>query len=113
MKNFFFIAFILFTAASVYAQDNAKTEIAEATKVLASKISEELNLDDNETLYLQRALYSTEETRVKAKEQLSHDPVQLNAINEKIEQAFHKMLVAKFSKSEISSIKQLIVQNRK
>lgn len=108
MKSIIYIAFIALTSIGVYAQDNGETEMAESSKALASKISQELNFDDSETLYLYRAIYSTEKTRLRAKEQLSDNPEQLSATNEKIEKAFHKMLTAKFSESEIASIKQLV-----
>lgn len=107
MKSIIYIAFIALTTIGVYAQDNSEQEIAESTKALATKISQELNFDDDETLYLYRSLYSIEKTRIRAEEQLSDNPEQLGATNEKIEKTFHKMLSAKFSESEIASIKQL------
>jgi len=108
MKSIIYIAFIVFTTIGVYAQDNGETEMAESSKALATKISQELNFDDNETLYLYRAIYSIEKTRHRAEEQLSDNPEQLSATNQKIKKTFHKMLAAKFSESEIASIKQLV-----
>lgn len=110
MKSIVYLAFIVLTSLGVYAQENSQQEMAETTKALATKISQELNFDDDETLYLYRALYSTEQTRKRAKEQLGSDPDVLNATNEKIEQSFYKMLTAKFSENEIASIKQLVAK---
>lgn len=110
MKSIIYIAFIALTTFGVYAQDNSQQEMAETTKALATKISQELSFDDSETLYLYRALYSTEQTRKRAQEQLTENPEELNATNEKIEQSFYKMLTAKFSENEIASIKQMVAK---
>jgi hypothetical protein len=110
MKSIIYIAFIAFTTIGIYAQENSQQEMAESTKALATKISQELSFDDDKTLYLYRALYSTEKTRLRAQEQLNDNPEQLDATNQKIETTFYKMLSAKFSENEIASIKQLVVK---
>jgi hypothetical protein len=110
MKAIIYIAFIALTSIGVYAQENAQQELAESTKVTATKISQELNLDDDQSIYLYRAIYSTEQTKQRALQQLGEDSEQLEEMNEKIDDQFNKMLKAKFSDSQIVNIKQLIAK---
>jgi len=108
MKSILYLAFFLFTSIGVYAQEVTQQSLVESTKETATKISQELNLDDNKTIYLHRAILSTEQTKLRAKEQLGENPEQLEAMVQKINDQFGKMLTAKFTETEITSIKKLI-----
>ncbi len=108
MKAIIYIAFIVLTSVGVYGQEINQQNLAESTKETATKISQELNFDDNESLYLYRAIYSTEQTKLKAKQQFGDNTEQLQEMNQKINDQFIKMLTAKFDASEIASIKQMM-----
>lgn len=108
MKSIIYIAFIAFTSMGAFAQNNSEQGIAETTKALATKISQELNFDDDKTLYLYRALYSTEQTRDRAEQQLGAEPEKLEETYEEINNSFNKMLTMKFSENEIAGIKQIM-----
>jgi hypothetical protein len=108
MKSIIYIAFFVLTSVGIYAQEINQQELAQNTKETATKISQELNFDDNESLYLYRAIYSTERTKLKAKQQLGDSAEQLQEMNQKINDQFIKMLSAKFDTSEIASIKQMM-----
>jgi hypothetical protein len=110
MKALIYIAFIALTSIGVYAQENTIQELAESTKAEATKISQELNFDDDQALYLYRAIYSTEQSKQRAHDQLEENSPQLQEFEQKIENQFGKMLEAKFSESEIVSIKALMVK---
>ncbi len=108
MKVFFYIALFLITSVGVYGQENTQQSISESSKATAAKVSEELNFDDSESMYLWRAIYSTEQSKQRAAQQLAEQSEQLKEMNKKIDDQFVKMLKAKFSDTEIVSIQQIL-----
>jgi hypothetical protein len=97
----------------VYAQDSNPQSLAESSKATATKISQELKLDDDRSLLLYRAIYSTELGRARAENNLSDDPEQLASTNKKIDESFVKILEGNFSEKEIAKIKQLYKTKKK
>ncbi len=91
----------------LYAQEANTQSLAETSKVTSTKISQELNFDDDKSLLLYRAIYSTELSRARAEEQLSDEPEQLQATNDKIDKSFSSILKGNFSESEIAQIKEM------
>lgn len=110
MKSVIYLAIISLTTIGVYAQDRNQDKIQESAKAIATKIGQELNFDDNKTLYLYKVLNSTGHTRQKAKQQLSSRPYELEETYRKIKDTFRKMLSLKFSEAEIADIKQLVAR---
>ena len=112
MKKFIYlIAIALFTFGG-YAQTLNKADLAETTKTTAYNISKELNFNDNQAMFLYRAVLSTAQSRKRAKEQLADDPEKLKSANKKVDEAFDRMLNAKFSETEVASIKELLKKEK-
>ena len=107
MKSIIYIAIFAMMSVGLYAQDTNQQSLAETTKETSYKISQELNLDDDKSVFLYRAIYSTERSRQRAEEQMSEKPEQLAATNQKIDKSFEDILKSNFSESEISQIKKL------
>lgn len=107
MKSIIYIAIFTIMSFGVNAQEANPKSLAETSKETSMKISQQLNLDDDQSLFLYRAIYSTEMSRVRAEEQLSSEPEQLKATNEKIDKSFVSILKSNFSESEITQIKKL------
>ncbi len=107
MKYLYIILFFAFTTISVSAQTDVN-ELYENTKELATKISSELNINEDNQLYLHRAIYSTELSKERALKQYSENPEMLESTNLQIQESFNKILEVKFDASQISAIKGLI-----
>ncbi len=106
MKSIIYFAFIALISVNAFAQETTREEIAENTKAVANKISEELNFDGDKSYYLHRAIYSLELSRFRAEEQFSNNPEKLQATNEKIDKSLPKILEANFTKEEIARIQK-------
>lgn len=107
MKYFYILLFFVFSTIGVSAQNFAQ-ELNDSAKVLAEKISTELNIDDEQQLYLQRAIYSTKLSEKRANDQFASNPDMLEESTTKIQEAFDKMLQLKFDANQITAIKGLI-----
>jgi hypothetical protein len=92
-------------SVSAQAQVN---ELYDSTKELATKISGELNISEENQIYLHRALYSSALSKEKAIKQYSNDPEMLESTNLQIKESLDSMLELKFTASQISAIKDLI-----
>lgn len=116
MKAFIYIAFIALTTVGVYAQQSSsqngssQQELADSTKELASKISQEFNFEDSETLYLHRAIYSTNLSKKRIHESLTENSEQFEDAMKQIDDQFEKMLKAKFDDLQITNIKDFIAK---
>lgn len=107
MKYLYILLFFVFTTVGVSAQTEVN-DIYDSTKELATKISGELNISEDNQVYLHRALYSTELSKERALKQYSDNPEMLEATNTQIQDSFNKLLELKFDASQISAIKDLI-----
>ena len=107
MKSIIYVAIFAFMSAGIYAQSSDQQSLAESSKETATQISQELNLDDEKSQFLYRAIYSTEMARQRADEQLSENAEELEATHQKIDTSFESILKSNFSESEISKIKKL------
>ena len=107
MKYLYIIIFFVFSTVGVSAQIDAN-ELYDSTKELATKISSELNINEENQIYLQRALYSTELSKQRALKQYSENPEMLESTNLQIQESFNSLLELKFNASQISAIKDLI-----
>lgn len=110
MKTIIYIAFIALTSIGVYAQESTQQELSESSKALALKVSQELNFDDNQTLYLQRAIYSTKQTKQRVRQQFGSNTSEYKDAEKKIDNQFVKMLKGKFNESEIATIKEFVAK---
>ena len=107
MKSIIYIAIFVLMSVGVYAQETDQQSLAESSKETSTKISQELNLDDDKSVFLYRAIYSTEMARQRADEQMSDDAEKLKATYQKIDKSFASILKGNFSESEIAQIKKL------
>jgi hypothetical protein len=107
MKYLYVVLFFVFSTIGVSAQSYAE-ELNQTAKELTVKISDELNIDSDKQIYLQRAIYSTKLSQRRANEQFSNNPDMLETSTVKIKEAFDKMLELKFDANQISAIKDLI-----
>jgi len=110
MKSFLYVAVACFFTLSVYSQNSNKDSIEEYAEKLSTSVSQELNFDDGERLYLYKALYAIEQTRRKTQGKPYSNPDELKSDNLKIDKTFERMLSVKFSDSEIVAINQLIAK---
>lgn len=106
MKSIIYFAFISLMSVNVFAQQMNQENIAEKTKVTATKISQELNFDDDKSYLLHRAIYSVELSRLRAEEQFSNDTEKLEATKQKINKTFPKILEVNFTEQEIANIQK-------
>ena len=107
MKYIYILLFFVFSAVGVTAQTDAN-QLYNTTKELATKISGELNISEDNQVYLHRVLYSSELSRERALKQYSDNPEMLESTNQQIDDSFDKLLELKFNVNEISTIKGLI-----
>ena len=107
MKYIYIFLFVLFSSLGVSAQKTTN-ELYDTTKELALEISNELNISQDNQVYLHRALYSTAISKDRAVKQYSNDPDMLEQTNSDIDEHFNKLLESKFNANQISAIKDLI-----
>ena len=107
MKSFIYIAIFTIMSFGVTAQEADSQSLADSSKETSTKISQELNFDDDKSLFLYRAIYSTELSRARAEEQYSDAPEKLEATHEKIDKSFESILKSNFTASEITQIKKM------
>ena len=107
MKSFIYIVMFAMMSVGVYAQETDQQSLAESSKEISTKISQELNFDDDKSVFIYRAIYSTEIARQRAEEQLSDNPEKLKVTYQKIDKSFESILKGNFSESEITQIKKL------
>jgi len=107
MKYLYILLFFVFTTMGVSAQTEVN-ELYDSTKELATKISGELNIAEENQVYLHRAIYSTELSKQRAVKQYANNPEMLEATNSEIDESFNKLLELKFNPNQISAIKGLI-----
>jgi len=107
MKYLYIFLFCVMATFSVSAQTETN-ELFDSTKELTTKISSELNISEDNQVYLHRALYSTKLSKERALKQYSDNPEMLESTNEQIQESFDNLLELRFNSSQISAIKGLI-----
>lgn len=111
MKTIIYFACLLFMSLGVYAQESNLQGLAEESKQISTKISQELNFDDDKNMLLQRAIYTKSLSLYRAEEQMADKPQKLEATKEKIDRSFQKILVRNFTQFEIESIDRFMKSN--
>jgi len=106
MKSIIYVALFTILSANVFAQQDSQQNIAETSKETATKISQELNFDDDKSHLLHRAIYSLELTRLRAEEQFADNADKLKSTKDKINNNFPKTLEGNFTEQEIALIQK-------
>ena len=105
MKSIIYLACFILFGASAFAQDINFEKISETSKEISTKISQELNFDDDRSHLLHRAIYSTKLSYRRAEHHLGDNPEKLKAAKDKIDEAFPKYLSNNFSRDKVTSSK--------
>lgn len=108
MKKLIYFVCFLFIGIATYAQESDLKSLAEESKLISTKISQELNLDDDKNMLLQRAIYTKSLSLYRAEEQMSDMPEKLEATKEKIDMSFRKKLSRNFTANEIRAIDKVV-----
>lgn len=108
MKKVIYFVCFLFIGIGAYAQESDLQGLAKESKLISSKISQELNFDDDKTALLQRAIYTKYVSLYRAEEQMSDMPEKLGATKEKINKSFRKNLSKNFTAYDIRAINKIV-----